>query len=132
LVGIAGAGQADSLLSVINDILDFSKVEAGMLELDSSEFRLRESIEETAKLLALRAHQKGLELLCDVDAQVPEFVVGDVLRIRQVLINLAGNAVKFTENGEVVISVQLDSKAQDGASGRLVLLFAVRDTGIDG
>ena len=124
--------SADSLLSVINDILDFSKVEAGMLDLDPTEFKLRESIEETAKLLAIRAHQKGLELICDIDPAIPEFVVGDALRIRQILVNLSGNAVKFTDHGEVVVSVHLDSQGakETAAASQLVLLFAVRDTGI--
>jgi two-component system sensor histidine kinase/response regulator len=124
--------SADSLLSVINDILDFSKVEAGMLDLDATEVRLRESIEDTAKLLAMRAHQKGLELICDVDVAIPEFVVADALRIRQVLINLAGNAVKFTEQGEVVVSVRVDPHGakDEGQASRLALLFSVRDTGI--
>ena len=124
--------SADSLLSVINDILDFSKVEAGMLDLDATEVRLRESIEETAKLLAMRAHQKGLELICDVDVAIPEFVVADALRIRQILINLAGNAVKFTEQGEVVVSVRVDPHGakDEGQASRLALLFSVRDTGI--
>jgi signal transduction histidine kinase/CheY-like chemotaxis protein len=124
--------SADSLLSVINDILDFSKVEAGMLDLDPTEFRLRDSIEDTAKLLAMRAHQKGLELICDVDVGIPEFVVADALRIRQILINLAGNAVKFTERGEVVVSARVDSLGMKctGEASRLALLFGVRDTGI--
>ena len=124
--------SADSLLSVINDILDFSKVEAGMLDLDPTEFSLRDSIEETAKMVALRAHQKGLELICDIDPLVPEFVVADALRIRQVLFNLSGNAVKFTERGEVVMSVRLHAPTlnDDGADSGLVLLFTVRDTGI--
>jgi CheY-like chemotaxis protein len=124
--------SADSLLSVINDILDFSKVEAGMLELDPTEFPLREIIEDTGMLLAMRAHQKGLELICDVDVAIPEFVVADALRIRQILINLAGNAVKFTERGEVVVSVRLDplGATETGAGSRLILQFAVRDTGI--
>ncbi len=124
--------SADSLLSVINDILDFSKVEAGMLDLDPTEFSLRDSIEETAKIVALRAHQKGLELICDIDPLIPEFVVADALRIRQVLFNLSGNAVKFTECGEVVMSVRLHTPIlnDDGPDSRLVLLFTVRDTGI--
>jgi two-component system, sensor histidine kinase and response regulator len=124
--------SADSLLSVINDILDFSKVEAGMLDLDLTEFRFRDSIEDTSKLLAMRAHQKGLELICDVDVAIPEFVVADALRIRQILVNLAGNAVKFTEQGEVVVSVRVDQPGAKNAGEvhRLVLLFAVRDTGI--
>jgi two-component system, sensor histidine kinase and response regulator len=117
---------------VINDLLDFSKVEAGMLDLDPTEFSLRDSIEETAKMVALRAHQKGLELICDIDPLIPEFVVADALRIRQVLFNLSGNAVKFTEHGEVVMSVRLHTPKlnDDGADSGLVLLFTVRDTGI--
>jgi signal transduction histidine kinase/DNA-binding response OmpR family regulator len=124
--------SADSLLSVINDILDFSKVEAGMLDLDPAEFALRESIEESAKMLAIRAHKKGLELVCDIDPAIPEVVVADALRIRQVLVNLAGNAVKFTERGEVVVSVQVDPRGAPGteSSSAIVLLFAVHDTGI--
>jgi two-component system sensor histidine kinase/response regulator len=112
---------------VINDILDFSKIEAGKLELDPTEFRLRDFIDETCKLLALRAHQKGLELVCDVAPTVPEWVVGDASRIRQVLLNLVGNAVKFTERGEVIVAVEhRPSQAADA----VILAFAVRDTGI--
>jgi len=119
--------SADSLLTVINDILDFSKIEAGKLELDPTEFRLRDFIDETCKLLALRAHQKGLELVVDVAPSVPEWVVGDASRIRQVLLNLVGNAVKFTEYGEVVVTVE--HSPGDPADG-IQLAFAVRDTGI--
>ncbi len=119
--------SADALLSVINDILDFSKVEAGVLDLDPVEFRLRQTIEDTAKLIAFSAHQKGLELICDIHPSVPDFVVADALRIRQVLVNLSGNAVKFTERGEVVLSVRL---SPDQADSGPRLLFAVRDTGI--
>jgi two-component system, sensor histidine kinase and response regulator len=119
--------SADSLLTVINDILDFSKIEAGKLELDPTEFRLREFMEETCKLLALRAHQKGLELVCDVSPSAPEWVVGDASRIRQVLLNLVGNALKFTERGEVVVS--LDHRPGESAEG-IVLAIDVRDTGI--
>jgi two-component system sensor histidine kinase/response regulator len=125
--------SAESLLSVINDILDFSKVEAGMLDLDPTQFNLSDCIEETAKMLAIRAHQKGLEFICDMDPSIPELVVGDALRIRQVLVNLAGNAVKFTERGEVVVTVRADRRVPrdtSGKSGLLVLLFTVRDTGI--
>jgi signal transduction histidine kinase/DNA-binding response OmpR family regulator len=124
--------SADSLLCVINDILDFSKVEAGMLDLDPTEFGLWRSIEDTASMVALRAHQKGLELICDIDPSVPEFVVADALRIRQVLINLLGNAVKFTERGEVVVSVRADEATSNAAGANVgpILLFAVRDTGI--
>ncbi|HUI78471.1 MAG TPA: ATP-binding protein, partial [Bryobacteraceae bacterium] len=119
--------SADSLLTVINDILDFSKIEAGKLELDPTEFRLRDFMEETCKLLALRAHQKGLELVCDVAPSAPEWVVGDASRIRQVLLNLVGNALKFTERGEVVVT--LGHRASDGENG-VVLAIDVRDTGI--
>jgi PAS domain S-box-containing protein len=119
--------SADSLLTVINDILDFSKIEAGKLELDPTEFRLRDFIDETCKLLALRAHQKGLELVVDVEPSVPEWVVGDAARIRQVLLNLVGNAVKFTEHGEVVVAVE---RTPGDTADDLQLSFAVRDTGI--
>jgi signal transduction histidine kinase/DNA-binding response OmpR family regulator len=124
--------SADSLLSVINDILDFSKVEAGKLDLDPIEFSLRESIEDTVRMVSLQAHQKGLELICDIDSSVPEFVVADALRIRQVVYNLLGNAVKFTERGEVIVSARLDNPTSNQASGGsgFVLFFVVRDTGI--
>jgi two-component system, sensor histidine kinase and response regulator len=124
--------SAESLLSIINDILDFSKVEAGMLDVDRTEFMLGDCIEEIAKMLALRAHQKGLEFICDIDSSIPEQVVGDALRIRQVLVNLGGNAVKFTERGEVAISVRTDHHAAGDTSGKsgFELIFSVRDTGI--
>jgi signal transduction histidine kinase/CheY-like chemotaxis protein len=124
--------SADALLTVINDILDFSKIEAGMLELDPVEFRLRENIEETVKTLALGAHQKGLELVCDIGGSVPDIVVGDLLRTRQVLINLISNAVKFTDRGEVVVSLESTRRpaGKDGLGSGLDVLFAVRDTGI--
>ena len=98
--------SADALLTVINDVLDFSKIEAGMLDLNLAEFLPRENVEETIRALALSAHQKGLELVCDIAHSVPHAVVGDALRIRQVLVNLIGNAIKFTERGEVVVSVE--------------------------
>ena len=118
--------SADSLLTVINDILDFSKIEAGKLQLDRIGFDLREGIEETMKVLALRAHQKDLELTCEIAPEVPGYVVGDITRIRQVLINLVSNAIKFTERGEVALSIVLESMHRD----QLVLHFIVRDTGI--
>jgi CheY-like chemotaxis protein/nitrogen-specific signal transduction histidine kinase len=120
--------SADALLTVINDILDFSKIEAGMLDLDSSEFSVRETVEETIKTLALSAHQKGLELVCDIDAAVPDKVAGDAMRIRQILVNLVGNAVKFTETGEVVVTVT--ARPEEDSPGRIELSFAIRDTGI--
>ncbi len=118
--------SAESMLSVINDILDFSKIEAGRLELDPISFNLRDLVEETVRALALRAHEKGLELSGDVLPEVPEHVVGDITRIRQVLVNLLGNAVKFTQQGEVELEVGLQSRTAD----RLRLRFSVRDTGI--
>jgi signal transduction histidine kinase/CheY-like chemotaxis protein len=118
--------SADSMLSVINDILDFSKIEAGRLELDPVSFDIRDLVEETVRALALRAHEKGLELTCDVLPEVPEFVVGDITRIRQVMVNLVGNAVKFTQQGEVDLEVTLQSQT----AAELCLQFSVRDTGI--
>ena len=118
--------SADSLLTVINDILDFSKIEAGRLDLDPVCFNLRDSLEETIKTVALRAHEKGLELLCDVKPEVPAYVVGDPSRIRQVIVNLVGNAIKFTERGEVVLETAVEAQSGD----QLRLHFKVRDTGI--
>ena len=106
-------GSADSLLTVINDILDFSKIEAGKLEIETIAFTLRGSIEPTLKTLALRAHPKGLELNCAIAADVPDALVGDPSRLRQVLINLLDNALKFTERGEVNLRVQRDSVDQE-------------------
>jgi len=118
--------SADSLLTVINDILDFSKIEAGKLSLDPVAFDPRDCIEETMKALALRAHQKNLELACRVGPDVPEAVVGDPFRLRQILVNLVGNAIKFTRQGEVVVDV--NAEPQNGEQVRLH--FTVRDTGI--
>jgi signal transduction histidine kinase/CheY-like chemotaxis protein len=118
--------SADALLTVINDILDFSKIEAGMLDLNLTEFQPRESIEETARTLALSAHQKNLELVCDIHSSVPDSVRCDEMRIRQILVNLVGNAAKFTEHGEVVISVEAKPRGDAG----MELHFAIRDTGI--
>jgi two-component system, sensor histidine kinase and response regulator len=118
--------SADALLSVINDILDFSKIEAGKLELEHAPFDLRDSLGDMLNTLALRAHQKGLELACHIAPEVPETVVGDSQRLRQVLINLVGNAIKFTECGEVIVDVALEGG--DDVEARLH--FRVRDTGI--
>ncbi len=118
--------SADSLLNVINDILDFSKIEAGKLELDRIPFSPRKCVQETMKLLALQAREKGLALRSEIDPGVPERVVGDPLRLRQVLLNLAGNGVKFTERGEVAVEVSVAFPARD----RVTLEFAVRDTGM--
>jgi signal transduction histidine kinase/DNA-binding response OmpR family regulator len=119
--------SADSLLTVINDILDFSKIEAGKMELESIPFDLRESLGQTVKALGFRAHQKGLELIWDVSPEIPETLMGDPGRLRQVLVNLVGNAVKFTERGEVFISV---AQEENEASGSVQLHFIVRDTGV--
>ena len=98
---------ADNLLGIINDLLDFSKIEAGKLELDPADFSLREALGDTLRALAVRAHRKGLELVCDVQPDVPDALVGDAGRLRQVLLNLVGNAIKFTDEGEVVVRVEV-------------------------
>jgi PAS domain S-box-containing protein len=126
--------SAEVLLGVINDLLDFSKIEAGKLELDRSTFSLRNVLNETLRALALRAHRKGLELVCRIQPEAPDVVVGDAGRLRQVLTNLVGNAVKFTAEGEVVVQVSPvpvpDSPPEPGTGTDLTLLFEVRDTGI--
>jgi PAS domain S-box-containing protein len=118
--------SAESLLAIINDILDFSKIEAGKLELELAPFNLRETVEDTVRSLAVRAHGQGIELACRIAPDTPETVVGDRVRLRQVLTNLVGNAVKFTPRGEVVMDVH---SAGDG-NGRATLQFSVVDTGI--
>ena len=118
--------SADALLQIINDILDFSKIEAGRLALDPAPFKLRELLDDTMRTLALRAHEKQLELLCDVDNDVANHVTADAGRLRQVLINLVGNAIKFTESGEVVVRAWMERT--DNAEG--VLHLSVSDTGI--
>ena len=118
--------SADSLLSVINDILDFSKIEARQLDLDRIEFNLRDTLGDALKVLALHAHQKGLELADFVQPEVPEWWVGDPGRLRQILTNLVNNAIKFTEQGEVVVRVTVEGQRPDPSC----LHFAVSDTGI--
>ena len=118
--------SADSLLSIVNDILDFSKIEAGKLELDPVPFNLPEVLSQTIKSLALRAHQKKLELALEVEAAVGESYVGDAVRLRQILTNLIGNAVKFTEHGEIVLRVT-SNQTGDGLDR---LHFEVKDSGI--
>jgi signal transduction histidine kinase/DNA-binding response OmpR family regulator len=125
--------SGDLLLAVINDVLDFSRIEAGRLDLDLIEFSLRGCVETTLKTMALRAEEKGLELMCDVAADVPDAVTGDPTRLRQVLSNLIGNAIKFTDNGEIVVSVRAGEEKgvpDEVGSGRTRLEFAVADTGI--
>ncbi|MBU0719486.1 MAG: PAS domain S-box protein, partial [Planctomycetes bacterium] len=119
-------GCSNSLLSLLNDILDFSKIEAGKMELEAIEFDLVATVESVADVLGHRAAEKGLELICDVHPEARTCLRGDPGRLRQVLLNLAGNAIKFTEQGEAVVSVEVEDR-----KGQLVtLLFSVRDTGI--
>ncbi len=118
--------SADNLLGVINDILDFSKIESGKLKLESVKFDLRRLLEETAKSVAYRAHDKGLELICDIRPEVPACAIGDPTRIRQIVINLLDNAIKFTGQGEVVLGAAIESRIEDHLSVHL----SVRDTGI--
>ncbi len=118
--------SADSLLSLLNDILDFSKIEAGKLDFETIDFFLRDTLDNTLKALGLHAQQKGIELACHVLPDVPEGLQGDPMRFRQVVANLIGNAMKFTSEGEVVITGEVQEESEDGA----VLHFGVKDTGI--
>src|SRR4029077_2734245 len=118
--------SADALLSVINDILDFSRIEAGKLALDPVDFNPHDTIGDTANAVAWKAHQKGLELIVDVGAAVPARLRGDPGRLRQILVNLLGNAIKFTTHGEVVLRVISDVPMPPD----LELHFAISDTGV--
>ena len=118
--------SADSLLSLINDILDYSKIEAGKLEIDAIDFNLGDSLGDTMKTMSLRAHQKGLELAYDLQPDIPDALVGDPGRLRQIIVNMVGNAIKFTEKGEVVLYVQTEWRTSED----LQLHFIVSDTGI--
>src|SRR6202142_359271 len=120
------SNSAHSLLTLLNDILDFSKIEAGMLRIEECDFFLRQNLGETLKTLGLRAHEKNLELAWRVAADVPDRLVGDLGRLRQVLVNLVGNAIKFTERGEVVVEAEKEGEEE----GRVILHFRIRDTGI--
>ncbi len=130
--------SADALLKVINDLLDFAKIEAGKLELDHADFSLRHVLGETLRALALRAHRRGLELVCRIQPEVPDLLIGDAGRLRQVLLNLIGNAIKFTEQGEVVVRVEAGVEhtstepdpSVPGSRPSPVLHFAISDTGI--
>ncbi len=119
--------SAESLLALINDILDFSKIEAGRIELENVAFDVRSLVEDTCDILAVRAHEKGLELICEIDPDVPLKVIGDPGRVRQVITNLAGNAIKFTQEGEVVVRT---SAVGEVGKGGLTLKFEIIDTGI--
>ncbi|MBT6149866.1 MAG: response regulator, partial [Gemmatimonadetes bacterium] len=122
----SAASSAELLLSLLNDILDFSKIEAGKLDMERTPFDLMDTLEGTVDTFALRAHQKGLEISCDLDADVPSGLIGDPTRIRQIVVNLLSNALKFTEEGEVAIHVGCRSLTDD----RCILHFCVRDTGV--
>jgi PAS domain S-box-containing protein len=122
--------SGDALLTIINDILDFSKIEADKLELETQPFDLRECMESAIDLLALNASQKGLELGCMIEPDVPEVILGDVTRLRQVVVNLLGNAVKFTHQGEIVVQVEVDKAAKNSKTQGQLLHISVRDTGI--
>jgi len=121
----------ESLLDIINDILDISKVEAGQIELEEIPFDLRETVERACEMMALKAHEKDLELLYQISPHTPTGLLGDQVRLRQVLINLMGNAVKFTHAGEIILEVtQKEISQTDDGGGAVELLFSVRDTGI--
>ena len=123
---VALKDSAESLLSLIDDILDFSKIEAGKLELSPTRFALRDTLGAMLRTLGIRAHKKGLELLCRIAPDVPDALFGDSGRLRQVIVNLVGNAIKFTDAGEVLVDVELED--EDGKDVRL--LFEVSDTGV--
>ncbi|MFV8817755.1 YfiR/HmsC family protein [Haliea sp. E17] len=118
--------SADTLLGLINNILDFSKIEAGGLELEAIPFNVRDILGDTLQSMGLRAAEKGLELTFHIPPEVPEHLIGDPLRLRQIIVNLVGNAIKFTESGEVAVDLQLES--HDAVTARVV--FEVRDTGL--
>jgi two-component system, sensor histidine kinase and response regulator len=118
--------SADSLLALINDILDFSKIEAGKMELEAIDFNLRVTLENATDTLALKAQEKGLELVCHIRPDVPTALIGDPGRLRQIIVNMAGNSLKFTEEGEIVIRVEMESESEDSVK----LHFMVSDTGI--
>ena len=130
--------SGESLLAIINEILDFSKIEAGKIELDPRPFKLRDCLGDTLKSMALRAHRKGLELAYHVAADLPEVLEGDAGRLRQIVVNLLGNAIKFTEQGEVVLDVRREDAGREDGSGQnslpsdpqsVTLHFTVSDTG---
>ncbi len=129
--------SSESLMTILNDILDYSKIEAGKMNLDVADFDLQDLLDECAQTLALRAHEKRIEFVCSADPDVPDRLRGDATRVRQILINLAGNALKFTETGEVVVRVRRaderatgDAPSGDANARHVLLTFSVRDTGI--
>lgn len=118
--------SAESLLNIINDILDFSKIEAGKLEIENKSFRLEEVFDNTANLIGLLAEEKNLELIFNIDSDLPRELIGDELRLKQIIINLANNAIKFTDNGEILIGVEEKSRS----AAKIELHFWVQDSGI--
>jgi len=122
--------SGDSLLTLINDILDFSKIESGRIDLEIAPFAVRDCINGALHLLAPRAGEKAIGLRCEIDPAVPDAVRGDSTRLRQILVNLLGNAVKFTERGEVVLQLRATPAPPARDVRRVRLHFAVRDTGI--
>jgi len=122
--------SADSLLKLINDILDFSKIEARKFDLEATDFPLRQSLGETLKTLGIHTQENSVELAWRVGAGVPEFLSGDLSRLRQIILNLVGNAVKFTEQGEIVLEVEKENKSENEQNGEVLLHFKVKDTGI--
>jgi signal transduction histidine kinase len=118
--------SSDSLLAIVNDVLDLSRIEAGRLTVETIPFSLRECVGDAMKTLGLQAHEKRLELACEIAAAVPDALVGDPLRLRQIVINLVSNGIKFTERGEVVLRVEPESQTNNQFSCH----FSVRDSGI--
>lgn len=118
--------SASSLLTIVNDILDFSKIEANKMELEKTPFNLRDTLEDVAELISVNAYEKKLEIVVHIEQDVPSSLVGDSGRLRQILVNLSGNAVKFTDRGEVVIHVKIEKEEE----GRIMIRFDVADTGI--
>jgi CheY-like chemotaxis protein/nitrogen-specific signal transduction histidine kinase len=121
--------SAENLLDILNDILDFSKIEAGQMELEKLPFNLKKAVQEVADLLSPKAKQKGLNLWVNFEKDVPEHLIGDAMRIRQILHNLVGNAIKFTQNGGVTITVSNQSQYKI-SEGKAMILISVKDTGI--
>ena len=118
--------SGESLLGLINDILDFSKIEAGKLELETLDFDLRGLLDDFAEMMSFKAYEKGLEFICSAAPDTPSFLRGDPGRLRQILINLTGNAIKFTNEGEIAVRLSLESETEDN----VVIRISVRDTGI--
>lgn len=122
--------SAHSLLGIINDILDFSKIEAGKLDLEAVDLDLNEVFNTVSNLISLKAEEKGIEIFFDIDPRVPHALIGDPLRLEQILVNLTDNAVKFTEKGKIIVTAELLSESSDGPPDEVILSFSVQDSGI--